>query len=251
MSSENSLNRANVFITCLIDNFYPDVGMSMMNVLEKAGTEPHFCSTQTCCGQPAFNSGFYREAREVAKNFLEIYNDSPAPVVCPSGSCTTMIKVFYRELFKNDSGYSKTAEDIASNTYEFTDFLVNILKKTDFGAEFHGRVTYHDSCHMLRELDIHSAPRKLINAVKGTQFVEMEMHDACCGFGGSFSVKLPHVSTSILEEKVQCALDTKADVLVSSDMGCLMNINGYINRHKLPLRTMHIAQLLDNNTSIL
>lgn len=238
---------AAIFISCLVDNFFPEVGVSMVKVLRNLGVTLTFNDSQTCCGQPAFNTGYQDDAREVAINFLDTFRDLETPLICPSGSCTTMVRVFYRDLFRNDPKYREISEKLALNTFEFTDFLVNKLKVVDVGAEYHGKVTYHDSCHLLRELGIESEPRRLIGCVKGVDFVEMDMHDACCGFGGTFSVKLPHVSNSMLEEKVQCAVDSGADVIVSTDMGCLMNMNGYISRNSLDLKTMHIAELLANN----
>lgn len=240
------MNSANIFVSCLVDNFYPEVGVSMVNVLERMGVRTSFDPSQTCCGQPAFNTGYQSDTMEVAKKFLDIYRDSNDPVVCPSGSCTTMIKVFYRDLFKHDPEYSKISEKLAENTFEFTDYLVNKLGIVDVGAEYDGKVTYHSSCHLLRELGLEKEPRKLINSVKGIEFIEMEMHDACCGFGGTFSVKMPHISKSMLEEKIRCTIESGADTLVSTDMGCLMNINGYISRNRLDIKTMHIAQLLDS-----
>lgn len=238
---------ASIFISCLVDNFYPEVGISMVNVLRRLGVDLSLNRSQTCCGQPAYNTGYQEEAREVAKHFLDVFSESDCAVICPSGSCTTMVKVFYRDLFSDEPGYREVAEKLASSTYEFTDYLVNVLKVTDVGAEYNGKVTYHDSCHLLRELGLKDEPRKLISSVKGIDFVEMDMHDACCGFGGTFSVKLPHVSNSMLEEKIQCAIDSGAESVVSTDMGCLMNINGYIKRNNIDLKTMHIAQLLDNH----
>jgi len=240
------MNSANIFISCLVDNFFPEVGVSMVNVLEKLGIGIKFNNEQTCCGQPAFNTGYQSDARDVAKKLLDTYRDSDDPIVCPSGSCTAMIKVFYRDLFKNDPEYRKIADEVASNIYEFTDFLVNKLQVVDVGAEYRGKVTYHSSCHLLRELRLEKEPRKLIDSVKGIEFVEMDMHDACCGFGGTFSIKMPHISKSMLEEKMKCTIESGAETLVSTDMGCLMNINGYISRNNLKIKTMHIAQLLDS-----
>ena len=242
---EPKFNKVNLFITCLIDNFFPEVGESVVNVLSKLGIEVDFIESQTCCGQPAYNSGYQEDAREVAIKFIETYKDVNTPIVCPSGSCTSMITVFYDELLKHNINYKNAINNIKQRTFEFTDFLVNHLNTVNIGSKYEGTVTYHDSCHSLRELGLKNESRQLLNAINGLKLIEMDMCDACCGFGGTFSVKNPEVSISMVEEKVNSALQTDAEAIVSSDMGCLMNINGYISRKKLPIKTMHIAQVLD------
>lgn len=240
----NNNFKVSIFITCLIDNFYPDVGESMVKVLKRVGVgDISFLEDQTCCGQPAFNSGYQDDARILAKRFLKIFQDQDV-VVSPSGSCASMVRVFYKDLFKEEPELLKIANEVSDKTYEFSEFLVNVLKIEDVGASYNGKVTYHDSCHLLRELRVKDEPRKLIGAVKGIEFVEMDLHDACCGFGGTFSVKFPDVSTSMLEEKINCILESGADTVVSTDMGCLMQIGGYISRNNIPLKVMHIAELL-------
>lgn len=243
--------KAYIFVTCLVDTFFPDVGVSMVRVLDRLGVETVFLNDQTCCGQPAFNSGYQDDARVVAERFLKVFekaaNDSSGKdiyIVCPSGSCTSMVKVFYKELFHNSPALLNIIDKISDMTYEFTDFLVNVLNITDVGAEYSGVLTYHDSCHMLRELGVNDAPRQLIRSVKGAEFKEMEMHDACCGFGGTFSVKFPEVSVSMLDEKIHCIEKSGADTVVSADMGCLMNIGGALSRRNIPVKVMHIADLL-------
>ncbi len=242
-----------IFVTCLVDNLFPEVGESMVRVLERQGVEVEFLSEQTCCGQPAYNSGYRGEAFSVASRFIEAFDRAMARdtgkesyVVCPSGSCTAMIKIFYKELFESDSYRLGVAERVMSRTHEFSDFLVNVLGVEDVGASFEGAVTYHDSCHLLRELGMEGEPRKLINAVRGIELVEMDMHDACCGFGGTFAIKFPKVSVSMLEEKMSSIINTGAGVVVAGDMGCLMNIDGLIKRKKLNIKTMHLAELLDS-----
>ena len=240
-----------LFITCLVDTFFPGVGEGMVKVLDRLGVDVEFPPDQTCCGQPAFNSGYREEARAVAERFISIFGkaiteggDKEAYIVSPSGSCTAMLKVFYKELFAKDPAYLDKIEYLSSKTYEFSEFLVKVLNKADVGAEYEGVVTYHDSCHLLRELGVKDEPRKLIEAVKGVQFREMELHDACCGFGGTFSIKFPRVSVSMLDEKIECILGCGADTVVSSDMGCLMNIRGALSRRRIPVKVMHIAELL-------
>lgn len=243
--------KAHLFITCLVDNFFPQVGVCMTKILSGLGLEVDFPRGQTCCGQPAFNSGYWQDSKAVARQFIKVFksvidnsSSDKSYIICPSGSCASMVKVYYRELFKDEVYSLDIVDNISSRTYEFTDFLVNVLKITDLGAEFDGKATYHDSCHMLRELGVKDAPRDLIRAVKGLEFIEMEMHDACCGFGGTFSVKFPDVSVSMLDEKIDCIMKSGADAVISADMGCLMNIGGAISRRNLPVKVMHIAELL-------
>jgi len=240
-----------IFITCLVDTFFPEVGESMVKVLKALGVEVDFIEEQTCCGQPAFNSGYQDDARVVAERFLSIFDktlrDEPGKdtyIVCPSGSCTSMVKVFYEDIFKNSPELLNKVRHISQKTFEFSEFLVTVLNTVDVGAEYSGVITYHDSCHLLRELGIKDGPRELIKSVKGVEFKEMELHDACCGFGGTFSIKFPKVSVSMLDEKIECIINSGADTLVSSDMGCLMNIGGALSRRKIPVKVMHLAELL-------
>ncbi|MGE0368126.1 MAG: (Fe-S)-binding protein, partial [Candidatus Dadabacteria bacterium] len=172
--------------------------------------------------------------------------DEESYVVCPSGSCTTMVKVFYEELFHNEPIMIDKLRRITDRTYEFSEFLVKVVGKTDVGARYDGVVTYHDSCHLLRELGVKDAPRELISSVKGLEFREMSLHDSCCGFGGTFSIKFPKVSVSMLDEKLDSITGTGADTVVSSDMGCLMNISGALGRRGIPVKVMHLAELLAN-----
>jgi L-lactate dehydrogenase complex protein LldE len=248
--------RVYLFVTCLVDTFFPGVGEGMVRVLDRLGVDVEFPAAQTCCGQPAFNSGYRKDAKEVAERFISIFGnaledrrDEETYIVCPSGSCTTMLKVFYKELLSNSLSQLDKLATITNKTYEFSEFLVNVMKTADVGASYEGVVTYHDSCHLLRELGVKDEPRRLIEAVRGIEFREMEMHDACCGFGGTFSIKFPRVSVSMLDEKIDCIISSGADTVVSSDMGCLMNIGGALSRRKIPVRVMHIAELLAHTGS--
>ena len=243
--------KAYIFITCLVDTFFPEVGESMVKILRELGVDVDFLEEQTCCGQPAYNSGYQEDSRAIAERFLSIFDkalntdlDSDNYVICPSGSCTSMVKVFYQALFNNSPELLNKVDRISKKTFEFSDFLINVLETTDVGAGYGGIVTYHDSCHMLRELGVKDAPRELIKSIKGLEFREMDLHDACCGFGGTFSIKFPHVSVSMLDEKIECLVRSEADTLVSSDMGCLMNIQGALTRRNIPIKVMHLAQLL-------
>ncbi|MGH7799323.1 MAG: (Fe-S)-binding protein [Thermodesulfobacteriota bacterium] len=235
--------KVSLFVTCLVDILFPQVGVSMFKVLKRLGVEVDFPEEQTCCGQPAFNSGFRQDAKVLAKRFLSIFSEDGF-IVSPSGSCTTMVRVFYKELFHDDQKMLEMVDLLSTRTYEFSEFLVNVLKVGDVGASYKGKVTYHDSCHALRELRIQDEPRKLIKLVKGVEFIDMKLSDVCCGFGGTFSVKFPDVSVSILDEKIESIIESGADTLVSTDMGCLMQIGGALNRRNIPVKAMHIAELL-------
>ena len=235
--------RVSLFITCLCDQFFPVVGECAVAVLRRLEVEVTFNPAQTCCGQPAFNTGCRQEAREVAARVLDQFQDAEY-VVAPSGSCTTMVRVFYPELFADDPARRRQAEELRGRFFEFSEFLVKVLKVEDVGASFRRRVTYHDSCHLLRELGIESEPRKLLRAVKGIELVEMQDHQLCCGFGGTFAVKFPEVSVAMAEDKLRAAADAGAEVIVANDSGCLMHLAGAIHRRGLPLQTMHLAELL-------
>jgi L-lactate dehydrogenase complex protein LldE len=236
-------SRVALFITCLGDQFFPGVGESAVAVLRRLGVEVTFNPAQTCCGQPAFNTGYTEEAREVAARVLDLFRDAEY-VVAPSGSCTTMVRVFYPELFAADPVRLRQAEELRGRFFEFSEFLVKVLKVEDVGASFPHRVTYHDSCHLLRELGVESEPRKLLGAVRGLELVEMQDHKLCCGFGGTFAVKFPEVSVPMGEDKLRAAGETGAEFLVANDAGCLMHLAGIIHRRQAPLRTMHLAELL-------
>jgi len=239
----SSKPRVALFITCLGDQFFPQVGECVVEVLRRLGVEVSFNPAQTCCGQPAFNTGYREEAREVAARVLDLFDEAEY-VVAPSGSCTTMMRVFYPELFADDPQRLSQVERLRGRLFEFSEFLVKILKVEDVGASFRGRLTYHDSCHLLRELRIESEPRKLIRAVRGVDLVEMQDYQLCCGFGGTFSVKFPEVSVAMGDDKVKAALAAGAEYLVANDSGCLMHLAGVIHRQGLPLRTIHLAELL-------
>ncbi len=232
-----------LFIPCLVDTFAPDVGKAMVQIFQQRGVSLTYPLDQTCCGQPAYNAGYRNEARVAAARFIDIF-ESADVIVCPSGSCVHMVRHHYLELFTDDPIQQKRARVIADKTFEFTEYLVDILKITDIGARYNGRVTYHDSCHLRYGLNVSGQPRQLIENVAGCQLVEMEESDRCCGFGGSFSVKYPEISTAMLEDKVNRIVASGADAVVGCDMGCLLNISGMINRRRLPVKVLHIAQLL-------
>ncbi|QTA91606.1 (Fe-S)-binding protein [Desulfonema magnum] len=232
-----------LFIQCIIDGMYPEVGEAMVQIFQKLGVSMTCPTDQTCCGQPAFNSGYRKEAREAAKRFIRIFENAEL-IVCPSGSCVNMVRHHYPELFHDDPKWLRRSEQISSTTYEFTEYLVDVLGVEDVGASYRGKITYHDSCHLLRGIGVREQPRKLIRNVRGTEFTEMKDSDRCCGFGGAFSVKYPEISTAMAEDKVKNITDSGADVVVGCDMGCLMNIQGMLSRKESSVRVMHIAQLL-------
>jgi L-lactate dehydrogenase complex protein LldE len=239
----SSKPRVALFVTCLGDQFFPRVGECAVEVLRRLKVDVTFDPAQTCCGQPAFNTGYREEAREVAARLLGLFDDADY-VVAPSGSCTTMVRVFYPELFAGDPERLRKVERLRGRLFEFSEFLVRVLKVEDVGASFHGCVTYHDSCHLWRELGIGSEPRKLIRAVRGVEFVEMQDYKLCCGFGGTFSTKFPEVSVAMGEDKLKAASAAGAEYLVANDSGCLMHLAGVIHRRGLPIQTLHLAELL-------
>ena len=238
--------RVSLFVTCLVDQFCPEVGVNVVNVLRRLGVEVDFPMEQTCCGQPAFNSGFRSEARDLAKRFIDVFEESEY-VVAPSGSCTGMVRVFFPDLFKHEPAMLERAQSLASRTYEFTEFLVKVLGVEAVGANFEGKVALHQSCHLLRELDVRSEPERILRAVRGMELVPLEQSEVCCGFGGLFAVKYPHISGAILQDKIDCIKKSGADVVVASDAGCLMHIAGGLSRQGVEVRTMHIAEVLGNS----
>ena len=234
--------RVALFVTCLVDQLWPSVGISAVAVLRRAGCEVTFDERQTCCGQPAFNTGYRKEARRLAQRFIEIFEDAEV-IVSPSGSCTAMAHHF-RELFQDDASWRARADAIAAKTHEFSEFLVNILGVTDVGASFTGRVTWHDACHALRDLHVHSEPRRLLQSVRGLELVEMPNADACCGFGGTFSVKYPEISVAILDNKIAAIEQANVCAVVAADASCLMQIGGRLSRKGSPVKAMHLAEVL-------
>jgi L-lactate dehydrogenase complex protein LldE len=218
-----------LFVTCIVDQIFPRVGMAMAQVLERAGCAIEFREAQTCCGQPAFNSGYREEARSVEEHFLKVFNGAEY-IVVPSGSCAAMLSHHYHR------------ED--PRVWEFSKFLVDVLKVDDVGATFDGMVTYHDSCHALRELKIKDAPRRLLRHVRGLKLVEMDAAEECCGFGGTFSVKFPEVSGAIVRTKLDSILRTGADTVVSIDSSCLMQIQGALSRTGSKIQALHLAEVL-------
>ncbi|MCK9450943.1 MAG: (Fe-S)-binding protein [Bacteroidales bacterium] len=231
-----------LFIPCFIDQFYPETGMNMVKLLEKAGVKVYYNPEQTCCGQLAFNSGFTDEAKKLGNKFLTDFPNN-RPVVSPSASCAGYVKNYYQELFHNTANHLEYKR-LTRHMFEITDFLVNKLNFTDFGAVFPHKVTYHDSCAGLREYKLKAEGRLLLSKVKDLQIVEMKEREVCCGFGGSFSVKHEAISTAMAQQKIQNAVETEAEYIVSTDLSCLMHLEAYINKQKIPLKVIHIVDIL-------
>lgn len=254
--------RVALFVPCFVDQLFPNAAISMVKVLERLGIEVHYPMEQTCCGQPAFNTGYWDEARRVATRYVEIFDKANCDaIVAPSGSCTSMVRVFYRELFgigheAKESGargwepealspeFLKRLASVSENTFEFSEFLTKKLKITDVGARFEAKVTFHDSCHLLRELRCKDEPRQLLRAVKGLELVEMKECETCCGFGGTFSAKFPAISTAMDEVKINSIKETGAEYVVACDSSCLMQIDGYLKRQNIPIKSISLAEVL-------
>ncbi len=231
-----------IFIPCFIDQVYPQTGFNMIKVLEKAGVKVHYNTNQTCCGQMAFNSGFWDDAKKLGEKFIKDFNNDRL-IVGPSASCIGYVRNGFDELFFNGAHHNEYKQ-LQRSMYEITDFLVNIVKVTDFGSVFEHKVTYHDSCAALREYKLSDEPRKLLENVKGLDLVEMKNTHECCGFGGTFSIKFEPISTAMAEQKVRDALDTGAEYIISTDSSCLLQLDGYIKKHKIQLKVAHIVDVL-------
>lgn len=235
--------RASIMITCLGDMFFPEVGVAMVRLLRRLGVELDFPDGQTCCGMPLFNSGYHGDAAAVAARTVRLFERSEH-VVVPSGSCAWMVKAEYPGLLRHDSALRDAAESLARRTRELSQFIVEVLGVTRVESAFTGKVTYHDSCHLLRGLGESAAPRTLLRGVRGAELVELPGADECCGFGGSFSVRLPEVSTAILDKKLANAESTGARCLVACDAGCLMQMGGGLSRRGSRVKAVHLAQVL-------
>jgi L-lactate dehydrogenase complex protein LldE len=242
-STSNPPQRVALFATCLVDQFFPEVGLATLRVLERLGVVAEFPPGQTCCGQPFFNMGHREEARAVALHTLSVFEPYDA-VVLPSGSCTAMVRVFAPDLFEPGDPVRARMEALAAKTFELSQFLVQRLGVTAVSSAFLGSVAYHDGCHCLRELRVRDEPRRLLQSVAGCRLVEMEGSDACCGFGGTFSVKFGEVSSAMVADKVASIEATGASCVVSTDSSCLMQINGALKRRGSSVRALHLAQVL-------
>jgi L-lactate dehydrogenase complex protein LldE len=233
-----------LFIPCFIDQLFPEAGFQTLRILEKAGCTVHYNPEQTCCGQPACNAGFWDDALPVAEKFLRDFAGE-MPVVAPSGSCVGFVRNTYAKLLAQSPQREQYLQ-LKPRLYELSEFLVDVLGIEDLGASYTGVATYHDACGALRECGIRDAPRKLLAKVRGLQVLEMEDSETCCGFGGTFAVKFEPISTGMADQKLANASETGADTVISTDWSCLMHLKGYAERQKLPLRMVHIAEVLSS-----
>ncbi len=235
-----------LFVTCLVDTFFPHIGEAMVKVLTRAGVNIDFPAAQTCCGQPAFNAGLRSEARPLAEHTLRVFEKTSGPIIVPSGSCAAMVRHGYLELFDGDPLWYPRAQALAERTFEFTEFLVDVLGVTNLEAHWDGKLTYHASCHLLRGLGVDRQPRALLSTVKGAEIIELPHADECCGFGGVFSVEHPEISAEMLKRKINNLEATQSPTLVVADTGCLMHIQGGLVRQGKGQRVVHIAEVLEN-----
>jgi L-lactate dehydrogenase complex protein LldE len=233
-----------IFIPCYMDQFFPETANNMVKVLEKVGCGVNYNIEQTCCGLPAFQNGYWDNCKEVGTKLIhEFQNDRY--IVSPGGACVNMIKNYYAEMFHNSMLHNEF-KSIQKNIYELSDFLVNVMNVSDVGAKLNGIATYHDACNALRDLKIKEAPRTLLSKVRGLTLKEMNESEMCCGFGGTFAGKYENIAVALAEEKTNNALKTGAEYIVSTDMGCLMHLEGYLKKNKIPIKVIHIADALAN-----
>ena len=241
--TETPKPKVGLFVTCLVDAMRPSIGFAALKLLEEAGCEVVVPPTQTCCGQPGFNSGASAHARDIAKQVITAFEPFDY-VVAPSGSCAGMIKMHYGELFADEPDWQPRQRAVSDKTYEVLSFLVDVMDYRVQAVSYRGTATYHDSCSGLRELGIHDQPRKLLGGVSGLTLVPLEGNDACCGFGGTFCVKYPDISNAIVEDKTRCIAATGADTLLAGELGCLMNMAGKMSREGRPVRSFHAVEVL-------
>lgn len=235
--------KASLFVTCLADHFYPQVGEAIINLLGKYGVEVDFPEDQTCCGQVAWNTGHHDDARQYALNYLKTFEKSEY-IIVPSGSCAGHVHYYYPQMFPNDAALVKRLEDVASRTYEFSQFMVDVLGVKDVGATYNAKVVFHNNCHMQRELKVKDQPLEMLRAVRGLELLDMPRSELCCGFGGAFSIKKPEISTAMADKKLELIESTGAEIVVSCDAGCLMHQGGRSQRAGKGLKFMHLADLL-------
>ena len=240
------MKKVSLFIPCTVDLFLPHIGEATVTLLRRLGVDPIYHEEQTCCGQPAMNSGYQREARKAARHFIRVFGEDEI-IVSPSGSCVCMAKIHYPELFEKEPEWRRRAEELAPRLFELTQYLVDVLKVDDVGASFSGKVAYHESCHILRGLGVSVQPKKLLSAVKGTRLVPLTAAESCCGFGGEFANDFPDISESMVRDKVENYLASGADLLLLCEPGCLLNIGGFLSRNHPGKKAMHVASFLAGN----
>ncbi len=237
------------FITCLVDLYRPSVALASVKLLELAGCAVHVPSAQVCCGQPAYNSGDANRTRQIAKQIITAFKDM-LYIIVPSGSCAGMLKLHYPQLFKDDEKWRAQAIALAEKTFELTDFLVNVCHLDKVPGNFNGRITFHDGCSGLRELNIKEQPRKLLDSINGLELIEHKKAEVCCGFGGAFCIKYPDISNAMVTKKAHDIISTNAATLVSGDLGCLINIAGKLSRMGSDIHVRHIAEVLAGEDTI-
>lgn len=243
--------KVSLFVTCIIDQFYPKVGESTVRILERLGCDVDFPRDQTCCGQPAFNSGYWSDARSVAKNFLNVFEECEK-IVVPSGSCANMIRNSYSQLFENDPDSKALAQSVGSRVFELSEFISKELKVTDLKPMVRKnldgppqKVAYHEACHLKRELGVSQEPKNFLGQLPNVELVDLEQSDVCCGFGGSFSVKYPDISGAMLNDKISFLEKSGAQTVVACDASCLMHIGGGLQKQGCPIKAKHFAEILD------
>ena len=236
--------RVRLFVTCLIDHFSPQTAAAVVTVLERQGITVDVPTGQTCCGQPAFNGGFWDEARQMARHTIQVLEKTSDPIVVPSGSCADMIVHHYPELLRDEPAWLTRSQRLAQRVVEFSQFLVDVLGVTDVGAVAEGKLTYHASCHLLRGLGIHQQPAALLAHVRGAEITPLPQADECCGFGGLFSMKFPRISEDMLANKLRHLAETGADCVVGCDLSCLLHINAGLHRRGQTMRAAHLADIL-------
>ena len=240
------MTRIQLFVTCLVDSFHPQVGEAMVSVLRRLGIDVDFTPDQTCCGQPSFSAGLHLDARSIAQHTIQVFEKTTGDIVLPSGSCAHMMKHGYLELFRDDPAWLPRAQSLEGRVYEFTEYLVDKLGVTDVGAQWDGTLTYHPSCHLSRGMNIDRQPRALLANVRGATIVDLPHHEDCCGFGGIFSVEHPELSAEWLKRKISNLETTQSQTLVVAEAGCRMHIAGCLHRQKKKQNVIHIAEILNS-----
>lgn len=238
--------KAQLFVSCIIDSLYPEIGEAVARILQRAGVELDFPAGQTCCGQPAFNAGMRQQAREMARYTILVFENAPGDIVIPSGSCTAMIRHGYQELFADDRDWLSRVAELSKRTYEFSEYLVDVLQVVDLGSQYEGRITYHPSCHLSRDLGIDRQPVTLLENVTGVEVLPLPKREECCGFGGLFSIEHPEISKAMLDRKLTNLEASGAPTLVSCDAGCVAHISGGLHRQERAHKAVHLAEILDN-----
>jgi L-lactate dehydrogenase complex protein LldE len=239
------MNRVSLFIPCLMDVLLPATAENTLRLLRRVGCEPTYPEGQTCCGLMPFNAGRRKATKQLARHFIEVFNEDE-PVICPSGSCVNMVRNRYPDLFCDEPLWLRRAEAISGRTYELSEYLVDVLGVEGVGAAYEGKVAYHESCNLVYGLGVTEQPKQLIRAVKGTVLVPMDGADMCCGFGGEFSHRFSSISEAMVADKVEAYIESGADLLVTAEPGCLLNIGGYLSRHYPHKRAVHLADFLMN-----